>query len=98
MTRFLSKQLPDRSVFYMHPYEVDADELDFVKQTYGKLPLKWRLTQFVGRESVPKKLSRLINDYDMTSFREAYYSAEQQSAKKVVLSSFGVTRLSQLTA
>ena len=76
MTQRLSKPLPDSSVFYMHPYEVDSTELEFVKAHYGSLPLKWRVTQFVGRNSVPNKLRRLIRDYDMMSFREAYYTCD----------------------
>jgi polysaccharide deacetylase family protein (PEP-CTERM system associated) len=99
MTRFLSKQLPESSVFFMHPYEVDTDELKFVKDEYGKVPFKWLLTQFVGRSGVPNKLSRLISDYDMTSFQQAYYaeSAADEAVKEapVILSAAG---FSQLTA
>ena len=96
MTRFLSKPLPDSSVFYMHPYEVDADELEFVKKEYGKVPFKWLITQFVGRKGVPNKLSRLIHDYEMTSFQNAYYAekkAEELVEKAPVLSAAGFSQL-----
>ncbi|PWQ95308.1 polysaccharide deacetylase family protein [Leucothrix arctica] len=96
MTRFLSKPLPDSSVFYMHPYEVDADELEFVKKEYGKVPAKWLITQFVGRKGVPNKLSRLIKDYDMTSFKQAYYAetkSNETSSQTPVLSAAGFSQL-----
>lgn len=80
MTRKLSQDLPESSVFYMHPYEVDAAELDFVKATYGSLPLKWRATQFAGRSGVPEKLRKLIRDYDMMSFKDAYYKGDANNA------------------
>jgi len=74
MTKMLSKNLDTkRAVFYMHPYEVDFEELAFVKKTYGKIPLKWRITQFVGRKGVEAKLHKLMNDFDFTSFQEEYY-------------------------
>lgn len=73
MTRSLSKSLPESAVFYMHPYEVDHEELAFVKETYGKIPFKWLLTQFVGRKGIPNKLRILTTDHTMMSFRDAYY-------------------------
>jgi len=98
MTRILSKPLPDSAVFYMHPYEVDADELAFVKAEYGNVPFKWLVTQFVGRKGVPNKLNRLIKDYDMTSFQQAYYAEKtgNESTKKTTLLS--ANGFSQLTA
>lgn len=82
MTQKLSQSLPESAVFYMHPYEVDPAEIDFVKSQYGPLPLKWRVTQFVGRSGVPNKLRRLIRDYDMMSFQNAYYATDQKSFTK----------------
>lgn len=76
MTQSLCKNLPESSVFFMHPYEVDVGEMQAVKQTYGKIPLKWRLSQFSGRDGMPAKLQRLIRDYDMMSFREGYYAGD----------------------
>jgi len=96
MTRFLSKQLPKSAVFYMHPYEVDAEELEFVKKEYGKMPFKWLVTQFVGRKGVPNKLSRLIDDYEMTSFKQAYYAeakSDESTKERVVLSAAGFSEL-----
>jgi len=98
MTRFLSKPLPDSSVFYMHPYEVDAEELEFVKTEYGKIPFKWLLTQFVGRKGVPNKLSRLIKDYEMTSFQQAYYAEKPETSSEENTSILSADGLSQLTA
>ncbi|PID46623.1 MAG: hypothetical protein CSB47_03005 [Proteobacteria bacterium] len=74
MTRSLARSLPEHAVFYMHPYEVDHGELAFVKENYGKVPLKWLLTQFVGRKGIPDKLRKLTRDHHMTSFKNAYYS------------------------
>ena len=60
MTQRLSRFLPGSSVFYMHNYEVDPAELEFVKAIYGPLPLKWRLTQFAGRSAVPDPQVSLV--------------------------------------
>lgn len=97
MTRSLSKPLPDSSVFFMHPYEVDTEELEFVKKEYGKVPFKWLITQFVGRKGVPNKLSRLIKDYDMMSFKQAYYTeckGKKVVQEPVILSAAGFSQLS----
>lgn len=101
MTKKLTQSLPDSAVFYMHPYEVDHEELAFVKETYGKVPVKWLLTQFVGRKDIPHKLSRLIHDHEMTSFKNAYYppnntpNMEQSSSSRT---NTKITRFSELTA
>ena len=96
MTQKLSKQLPESAVFYMHPYEVDTTELEFAQAQYGPLPLKWRATQFGGRSGVPNKLRRLIRDYDMMSFRDAYYS-EKKHISKGEESTILASDLAQLT-
>ncbi len=81
ITKSLTSKLSEkRAVFYMHPYEVDTDELAVVKRLYGDIPLKWRLSQFVGRGSVESKLHKLMSDYDFTSFEREYYSDDSQSA------------------
>ena len=98
MTQKLSQQLPESSVFYMHPYEVDATELDFVKENYGPLPLKWRVTQFVGRSGVPEKLRRLIRDYEMMSFKAAYYASGSQKPQEVNLEGASTGGFTELTA
>lgn len=80
ITKMLSEQLDKRrAVFYMHPYEIDPGELAAVKQMYGKIPLKWRLTQFGGRKSVEKKLHQLMTDFEFTSFQQEYYSEDSAS-------------------
>ena len=80
MTKLLSKQLNEkRAVFYMHPYEIDTQELAAVKKQYDNIPLKWRLSQFVGRNSVEAKLHRLMTDFEFTSFELEYYSDSSQS-------------------
>jgi len=87
MTKFLSKNLHrDRAVFYMHPYETDFGELAAVKEAYGKIPLKWRLTQFVGRNRVENKLHKLMDDFEFTSFKEQFYSKNSLSSPKSTLS------------
>jgi polysaccharide deacetylase family protein (PEP-CTERM system associated) len=80
MTKLLSKQLNHRrGVFYMHPYEIDTEELAAVKSLYKHIPLKWRLSQFIGRNSVEKKLHKLLNDFNFTSFENEYYSENSLS-------------------
>jgi len=87
LTKMLSKQLDERrAVFYMHPYEIDTEELAAVKRTHGKIPLKWRLSQFVGRPSVEKKLHKLMGDFEFTSFRNEYYSEDSISLPQNTLS------------
>lgn len=87
MTKMLSKNLDlRRAVFYMHPYETDIGELAAVKKAYGKIPLKWRVTQFVGRNSVENKLHKLMNDFDFTSFKQEFYSEDSLSKPQSTLS------------
>lgn len=74
ITKKLTHQLNhDRAVFYMHPYEVDIGERAEVMSKY-EIPLKWRLTQFVNRNTVESKLRRLFSDFDFTSFELQYYT------------------------
>ena len=81
VTKSLSSKLDSKSgVFYMHPYETDTEELAAVKELYGDIPLKWRLSQFVGRGSVEDKLHKLMYDYDFTSFEREYYSEDSTPA------------------
>ena len=88
ITKTLSDRLldPRRAVFYMHPYEIDPGELKAVKQAYGDIPLKWRLSQFGGRKTVEKKLHRLMTDYTFTSFEKEYYSDDAYSSPRNTLS------------
>ena len=87
MTKLLTKNLDRRrAVFYMHPYETDFGELEAVKKSYGKIPLKWRLTQFVGRNSVETKLHKLMNDFEFTSFKQEFYSKDSFSAPQSTFS------------
>lgn len=80
ITKSLSNKLHEnRAVFYMHPYEIDTGELSAVKKKYGNIPLKWRLSQFVGRGSVESKLHKLMSDYKFTSFEREYYSDDSES-------------------
>ncbi|MEE9325770.1 MAG: polysaccharide deacetylase family protein [Cocleimonas sp.] len=74
MTKKLTSQLDSKSaVFYMHPYEVDTDELAYVKSTGQKIPLKWRLSQFIGRNTVKQKIHKLMGDFKFNSFANEYY-------------------------
>ena len=80
ITKSLSNKLnAKRAVFYMHPYEIDTGELAAVKKLHGDIPLKWRLSQFGGRDSVESKLHKLMSDYSFTSFEREYYSDYSQS-------------------
>jgi len=75
ITKQLSKQLdPKHAVFYMRPYELDSNELSSIKAASKDLPLKWRLTQFIGRGNVEEKLIKLMKDYSFTSFEKENYS------------------------
>ncbi|MEE9445442.1 MAG: polysaccharide deacetylase family protein [Cocleimonas sp.] len=77
ITKYLSKKLdPKRAVFYMHPYEVDTEELAAVQRAHDHIPLKWRASQFIGRNTVENKLHKLMNDFNFTSFANEYYSDE----------------------
>jgi polysaccharide deacetylase family protein (PEP-CTERM system associated) len=80
ITKSLSSKLNEkRAVFYMHPYEIDTGELAAVKNLHGDIPLKWRLSQFVGRGSVESKLHKLMSDYRFTSFEREFYSDDPQA-------------------
>jgi len=87
LTKFLSKDLNNhRAVFYMHPYELDTEELAAMKSEYGHIPLKWRLTQFVGRKSIEGKLHKLLSEYEFTSFEREYYTEESTSIPRNTIS------------
>ena len=87
ITKQLSKNLSaKRAVFYMHPYEIDTEELAAVKKLHGDIPLKWRLSQFVGRKSVESKLHKLMNDFEFTSFAKEYYDKDAESFPRNTLS------------
>jgi len=87
ITKKLSKNLnAKRAVFYMHPYEIDTEELASVKNQYGEIPLKWRLSQFVGRNTVESKLHKLMNDFKFTSFAKEYYYKDANSFPRNTLS------------
>lgn len=75
LTRLLSHNLDKQhSIFYMHPYELDAQEYNALK---GELNIskKQALHQFTGRKQTKAKLHKLLNDYPFTSFKQQYYSA-----------------------
>lgn len=75
ITKYLTKDLsPDRAVFYMHPYELDTEELAAMKREYVHIPLKWRLSQFVGRNTIENKLHKLLSEHEFTSFERKYYA------------------------
>jgi len=87
LTKLLSKKLDDKkAVFYMHPYEIDTKELAAVKRAHGEIPLKWRLSQFIGRNTVENKLHKLMSDFDFTSFEREYYSKDSHSIAQNTLS------------
>jgi len=91
MTKRLSNDLDKkRAVFYMHPYEIDTEELASIKKEYGKIPLKWRVTQFVGRNTVENKLNRLLRDYEFTSFEREYYTKDSSSIPRNTLSNIDI--------
>ena len=86
MTQYLSKQLnQDRAVFYMHPYELDTEELSSIKQEFDHIPLKWRLSQFVGRSTIENKLHKLLTEHEFTSFERKYYSEGSMSIPRSTL-------------
>ena len=87
VTKYLSKGLnPDSAVFYMHPYELDTEELSAMKKEHDHIPLKWRLSQFVGRDTIEGKLHKLLSDYKFTSFEREYYFDDSSSVPRKTLS------------
>lgn len=77
ITKQLSKQLNQKTgVFYFRPYELDCKELASIKKAHTDIPLKWRLTQFIGRSNVEDKLIKLMKDYDFNSFENTHYSGK----------------------
>lgn len=87
ITKKLSNNLnAKRAVFYMHPYEIDTEELASVKNQYGSIPLKWRLSQFIGRNTVESKLHKLMGDFEFTSFAKEYYDDDANSFPRNTLS------------
>lgn len=80
LTQQLAKQLNrDSSIFYMHPYELDTREYREIAKPAGIKPL-YALHQFGGRDSIKRKLERLLRDYPFTSFREYYYLSQSCAA------------------
>ena len=87
ITKYLSKSLnPDRAVFYMHPYELDTEELSAMKSEFNHIPLKWRLSQFVGRNTIENKLHKLMSEQKFTSFEREYYAENSSSVPRNTLS------------
>ena len=87
ITKHLVKDLnQNRAVFYMHPYELDTEELSAMKSEYDHIPLKWRISQFIGRGTIENKLHRLLSDYKFTSFEREYYSDDSTSLATNTLS------------
>ncbi len=90
ITKYLSKNLnKDRAVFYMHPYELDTEELSAMKMEYDHIPLKWRLSQFVGRNTIENKLHKLLSEQKFTSFENEYYAKDSASIPRNTLSNLG---------
>jgi len=77
VTKYLSQKLDQkRAVFYMHPYEIDTEELKAVQRAHDHIPFKWRASQFIGRNTVENKLNKLMSDFEFNSFANEYYSDE----------------------
>jgi polysaccharide deacetylase family protein (PEP-CTERM system associated) len=73
LTRLLAGTLNQHSsVFYMHPYELDVTEYREVAKPAG-ISKTYALHQFGGRNSIARKLHRLLHDYTFHSFRDYYY-------------------------
>jgi len=53
---------------YLHPYELDTDELD---ETPYSIPNSLRWSQFTNRKSVQSKLVRLLGDFHFLTMGEA---------------------------
>ena len=87
ITKYLSKHLnQDRAVFYMHPYELDTEELSVMKSEFNHIPLKWRLSQFIGRNTIENKLHKLLSEQKFTSFEREYYANDSSSVPRNTLS------------
>ena len=51
-------------VVYLHPYEYDPGEMAGYR---GNVSLMWRLHQGLGRKRVPRKIDRLLAEFEFTS-------------------------------
>lgn len=75
LTQWLARGLDQASsVFYLHPYELDSNEYTVLARTLP-IPPGMAIHQFARRSSVAHKLTRLLDDYPFTSFRDHYYAA-----------------------
>ena len=54
-------------VLYMHPYEYDADEINAYRE---KISVMMRLHQGLGRKGFPRKIDRLLHEFEFTSLDE----------------------------
>ena len=54
------------AVFYCHPYEFNADEL----QDYRHVPARVRFSQGVGRKSFPRRVRRLLESFAFGRFSD----------------------------
>jgi len=52
---------------YLHPYEYDWGEMTGYRQNVS---LRWRLHQGLGRKRFPRKIDRLLSDFEFTSMDE----------------------------
>jgi len=57
-------------VFYLHPYELDAEELQHPLPNESRKTRLARLSQGLGRGKVEAKLQRLLADFEWTSVTE----------------------------
>ena len=58
------------AVFYLHPYELDAEELRHPLPGEGRKTRRVRFSQGLGRAGVEGKLRRLLADFEWGSVRE----------------------------
>ncbi|MFG0331834.1 MAG: XrtA system polysaccharide deacetylase [Maioricimonas sp. JB049] len=69
-----SEQIP--TIVYLHPYEVDPDELDEIE---WPVPLKTRLTQGLNRRHIAGRLDRMLSQFRFGSIAEILEESHPES-------------------
>lgn len=64
-------------MLYLHPYEYDPAEMAEYRENVS---LRWRLHQGLGRKRLPRKIDRLLGDFELTSMEEVLADLLEQLA------------------
>ncbi len=73
ITKWAIKRIQKKrpAIVYMHPYEIDTDEIDLsynnLDQAEKHIAMKFHKTQLRNRDTIKAKLSKLLTDFKFTS-------------------------------